>query len=107
MNIGSILTEQAISILKGLSSVEVMEPKEARFKVETSIKLERAPKWTLNGHILCPCPEIRIERQGTSNRLIFTQTDSSMCGTVQFTSGKSKSEAQLTVTGNYLLTYSE
>ncbi|XP_073675951.1 obscurin [Garra rufa] len=90
--------EQAISILKGLSSVEVMEPKEARFKVETSIKLERAPKWTLNGRILCPCPEIRIERQGTSNKLIFTQTDSSMSGTVQFTSGKSKSEAQLTVT---------
>ncbi|XP_052419981.1 obscurin [Carassius gibelio] len=95
--------EQAISILKGLSSVEVMEPKEARFKVETSIKLERAPKWTLNGQILCPCPEIRIERQGTSNRLIFTQTDSSMCGTVQFTSGKSKSEAQLTVTERPLI----
>ncbi|KAF4110126.1 obscurin [Onychostoma macrolepis] len=95
--------EQAISILKGLSSVEVMEPKEARFKVETSIKLERAPKWTLNGQILCPCPEIRIERQGTSNRLIFTQTDSSMCGTVQFASGKSKSEAQLTVTERPLI----
>ncbi|KAL1270084.1 hypothetical protein QQF64_032373 [Cirrhinus molitorella] len=95
--------EQAISILKGLSSVEVMEPKEARFKVETSIKLERAPKWTLNGRILCPCPEIRIERQGTSNRLIFTQTDSNMSGTVQFTSGKSKSEAQLTVTERPLI----
>ncbi|XDV49254.1 hypothetical protein PO909_018537 [Leuciscus waleckii] len=95
--------EQAISILKGLSSVEVMEPKEARFKVETSIKLERAPKWTLNGQMLCPCPEIRIERQGTSNRLIFTQTDSSMCGIVQFTSGKSKSEAQLTVTERPLI----
>ncbi|KAG1973513.1 obscurin [Pimephales promelas] len=95
--------EQAISILKGLSSVEVMEPKEARFKVETSIKLERAPKWTLNGQMLCPCPEIRIEREGTSNRLIFTQTDSSMCGIVQFTSGKSKSEAQLTVTERPLI----
>ncbi|XP_043103008.1 obscurin [Puntigrus tetrazona] len=95
--------EQAISILKGLSSVEVMEPKEARFKVETSIKLERAPKWTLNGQILYPCPEVRIERQGTSNRLIFTQTDSSMCGTVQFTSGKSKSEAQLTITERPLI----
>ncbi|XP_051524815.1 obscurin [Myxocyprinus asiaticus] len=95
--------EQAISILKGLSSVEVMEPKEARFKVETSIKLERAPKWTLNGRLLSPCSEIRIERQGTSNRLIFTQTDCSMCGIVQFTSGKSKSEAQLTVTERPLI----
>ncbi|XP_051964162.1 obscurin [Xyrauchen texanus] len=95
--------EQAISILKGLSSVEVMEPKEARFKVETSIKLERAPKWTLNGRLLSPCSEIKIERQGTSNRLIFTQTDCSMCGIVQFTSGKSKSEAQLTVTERPLI----
>lgn len=86
--------------MKALSSVEVMEPKEARFKVETSIQLVRAPKWTLNGRLLSPCPEIRIEREGTSNKLIFTKTDSSMCGTVQFISGKSKTEAQLTVTGN-------
>ncbi|KAI7798028.1 putative obscurin, partial [Triplophysa rosa] len=95
--------EQAISILKGLSSVEVMEPKEARFKVETSIKLVRAPKWTLNGRLLSPCPEIRIEREGTSNKLIFAKTDSSMCGIVQFISGKSKSEAQLTVTERPLI----
>ncbi|KAK2841467.1 hypothetical protein Q7C36_013046 [Tachysurus vachellii] len=90
--------EQAISIVCGLSSVEVMEPKEARFRVETNIKAERAPKWTLNGELLSPGPEVRIEREGTTHRLTFTNTNSSMCGTVQFSSGKSRSTAQLTVT---------
>ncbi|GAA6091334.1 obscurin, partial [Tachysurus ichikawai] len=90
--------EQAISIVRGLSSVEVMEPKEARFRVETNIKAERAPKWTLNGELLSPGPEVRIEREGTTHRLTFTNTNSSMCGTIQFSSGKSRSTAQLTVT---------
>ncbi|XP_072537299.1 obscurin [Salminus brasiliensis] len=90
--------EQAISIVRGLSSIEVMEPKEARFRVETSIKAERAPKWTLNGELLSSSPEVKIEREGTSHRLTFTSTDSTMCGTVQFSSGKSKSTAELTVT---------
>ncbi|KAK3566244.1 hypothetical protein QTP86_030032, partial [Hemibagrus guttatus] len=90
--------EQAISIVRGLSSVEVMEPKEARFRVETNIKAERAPKWTLNGELLSPGPEIRIEKEGTSHRLSFTNTNSSMCGIIQFSSGKSRSTAQLTVT---------
>ncbi|XP_049341975.1 obscurin [Astyanax mexicanus] len=93
-----VFPEQAISIVRGLSSVEVMEPKEARFRVETSIKAERAPKWTLNGALLFSSPEVKIEREGTSHRLIFTNTDSSMCGTVQFSSGKSRTTAELTVT---------
>lgn len=94
-----VLPEQAISIVRGLSSVEVMEPKEACFRVETSIDAERAPKWTLNGELLSSGPEVRIERKGTSHRLTFTNTNSSMCGIVQFSSGKSRSTAQLTVTG--------
>ena len=81
--------------MRGLSSVEVTEPKEARFRVETSIKAERAPKWTLNGELLASSPEVKIEREGTSHRLVFTSTDSSMCGTVQFSSGKSKSTAEI------------
>lgn len=94
-----VLPEQAISIVRGLSSVEVMEPKEAHFRVETSIKAERAPKWTLNGKLLSPGPEVRIKREGTSHRLTFTNTNSSLCGIIQFSSGKSRSTAQLTVTG--------
>ncbi|KAI5610425.1 obscurin isoform X2 [Silurus asotus] len=90
--------EQAISIVRGLSSVEVMEPKEARFRVETSIKVERSPKWTLNGELLSSGPEVRIEKEGTSHRLTFTNTNSRMSGVIQFSSGKSKSTAQLTVT---------
>ncbi|XP_046727924.1 obscurin [Silurus meridionalis] len=90
--------EQAISIVRGLSSVEVMEPKEARFRVETSIKVERSPKWTLNGELLSSGPEVRIEKEGTSHRLTFTNTNSRMSGVIQFSSGKSKSAAQLTVT---------
>lgn len=94
-----VLPEQAISIVRGLSSVEVMEPKEARFRVETNIKAERAPKWTLNGELLSCGPEVKIEKDGTSHRLTFTNTNSNMCGIVQFCSGKSRSTAQLTVTG--------
>lgn len=94
-----VLPEQAISIVRGLSSVEVMEPKEARFRVETSIKTERAPKWTLNGELLNSGPEMKIEREGTSHWLTFTNTNSNMCGIIQFSSGKSRSTAQLTVTG--------
>lgn len=93
------LPEQAISIVRGLSSVEVMEPKEARFRVETSIKAGRAPKWTLNGALISSSPEVKIEREGTSHRLTFMNTNSSMCGIIQFSSGKSRSTAQLTVTG--------
>lgn len=88
--------------MRGLSSVEVIEPKEARFRAETSIKAERAPKWTLNGELLSSSPEVKIEREGTSHWLVFRNTNSSLCGTVQFSSGKSKSTAELLVTGKHL-----
>ncbi|XP_041913572.1 obscurin isoform X1 [Alosa sapidissima] len=92
-----LVEEQAISIVRGLTSVVVIEPKEAKFRVETSIKSVRPPKWTLNGQVLVDSQEVRIEKEGTMHWLIFTSTNSTMSGPVQFTFGKSKSTAQLTV----------
>ncbi|KAK1801420.1 hypothetical protein P4O66_022686, partial [Electrophorus voltai] len=95
--------EQAISIVRALSSVEVMEPKEACFRVETNLRAERMPRWTLNRELLSSSPEVIIESNGTSHRLKFTNTNSSMSGIVQFSFGKSRSTAQLTVTEHPLV----
>ncbi|XP_029906333.1 obscurin [Myripristis murdjan] len=92
-----LVEEQAISIVRGMSSVEVMEPQAALFKVETSLKSGRAPKWTLNGDLLEPSPMMMMERQGTLHSLRIASTDSSMSGPVLFVAGKSRSTAQLTV----------
>ncbi|XP_055077076.1 obscurin [Periophthalmus magnuspinnatus] len=89
--------EQAITIVKGMRSVEVMEPKPARFKVETNIKSVRPPRWVLNGEDLEQSQTVDIDREGTIHSLCFTSTDSSLSGPVVFVAGKSKSTAQLTV----------
>nr|XP_029489197.1 obscurin-like [Oncorhynchus nerka] len=92
-----LVEEQAISIVQGLRSVEVTEPREAMFQVETSLRAGRPPKWTLDGEVLMDGPELSIVRQGTVHTLCFISTDSSMTGPVQFNAGKSRSTAQLTV----------
>nr|XP_046157554.1 obscurin isoform X4 [Oncorhynchus gorbuscha] len=92
-----LVEEQAISIVQGLRSVEVTEPREAMFQVETSLRVGRPPKWTLDGEVLMDGPELSIVRQGTVHTLCFISTDSSMTGPVQFNAGKSRSTAQLTV----------
>ncbi|XP_052383005.1 obscurin isoform X31 [Oncorhynchus keta] len=92
-----LVEEQAISIVQGLRSVEVTEPREAMFQVETSLRVGRPPKWTLDGEVLMDGPELSIDRQGTVHTLCFISTDSSMTGSVQFNAGKSRSTAQLTV----------
>ncbi|KAL7396811.1 hypothetical protein ABVT39_012149 [Epinephelus coioides] len=88
---------RAISIVRGMSSVEVTEPEPALFQVETSLKSGRPPRWTLNGEVLEPCAAVNIDRQGTLHSLCFTYTESSMSGPVLFVAGKSRSTAQLTV----------
>uniref|UniRef100_A0A087Y7T0 Obscurin, cytoskeletal calmodulin and titin-interacting RhoGEF b n=1 Tax=Poecilia formosa TaxID=48698 RepID=A0A087Y7T0_POEFO len=89
--------EQAISIVRGMKSVEVMEPKPALFQVETSLKSGRPPKWTLNSEVLEHSAGVNIDRQGNLHSLCFTSTDSSMSGPVVFVAGKSRSTAQLSV----------
>ncbi|XP_039984506.1 obscurin [Xiphias gladius] len=92
-----LVEEQAISIVRGMSSVEVMEPEPALFQVETSLKSGRPPRWTLNGEVLEPCAAVNINREGTLHSLCLNSTESSMSGPVLFVAGKSRSTAQLTV----------
>lgn len=91
--------EQAISIVRGMTSVEVMEPDPALFQVETSLKSGRPPKWTLNNQVLEPCAAVNIDRDGAVHSLRLTSTDTSMSGPVVFVAGKSRSTAQLAVKG--------
>lgn len=94
-----MIVEQAISIVREMSSVEVMEPEPARFQVETSLKSGRAPRWTLNGEVLEPSTTVDIDRRGTLHSLQLVSTESSMSGPVVFVAGKSRSTAQLVVKG--------
>ncbi|XP_026016073.1 obscurin isoform X7 [Astatotilapia calliptera] len=92
-----LVEEQAITIVRGMKSMEVMEPEPARFQVETNLKSGRPPKWTLNGEVMEPCAAVDIDREATLHSLCFTSTESSMSGPVVFVAGKSRSTAQLTV----------
>ncbi|XP_036067366.1 obscurin-like [Oryzias melastigma] len=92
-----LVEEQAICIVRGMKSMEVMEPEPALFQVETNLKSGRPPRWTLNGEVLETCSTVNIDREGTLHSLCFTSTDSSMSGPVMFVAGKSRSTAQLMV----------
>ncbi|XP_063789873.1 obscurin-like protein 1 isoform X2 [Pseudophryne corroboree] len=87
----------AIQMFQSLRDVKVLAPNDACFECEVSIPLSRPPQWSLNGIMLHNGTDIAIEIRGNRHRLILRNTHIGMSGTVRFTAGKTRSEAQLIV----------
>ncbi|XP_069838691.1 obscurin-like protein 1 isoform X2 [Dendropsophus ebraccatus] len=87
----------AVQLYKNLKDVKVTAPDDACFECEVSIPLSRPPQWSLNGVLLHNGGDIIIEARGNRHRLTLQNTYPAMSGTVRFTAGKTRAEAQLSV----------
>ncbi|MEE6489032.1 hypothetical protein FKM82_015464 [Ascaphus truei] len=87
----------AIHLVRGVSAVTVTAPGDACFECELSVPMSRPPQWSLNGILLHSGPDVILENKGTRHKLTLRRTHPRMTGTVRFTAGKTRSEAQLTV----------
>ncbi|XP_056391854.1 obscurin-like protein 1 [Hyla sarda] len=87
----------AIQLYKNLRDVKVTAPDDACFECEVSLPLSRPPQWSLNGVQLHNGGDIIIEARGNRHRLTLQDTYPEMSGTVRFTAGKTRAEAQLIV----------
>ncbi|XP_069792095.1 obscurin-like protein 1a isoform X2 [Narcine bancroftii] len=92
-----LVEEQAILMVKSLEDVEVTAPETALLECEVSVPVIRAPQWSLNGQVLQNGKGVRVENNGTIQRLILSETSPKMTGLVKFTAGKARSSAHLTV----------
>uniref|UniRef100_A0A3B4YED4 Obscurin-like protein 1 n=1 Tax=Seriola lalandi dorsalis TaxID=1841481 RepID=A0A3B4YED4_SERLL len=92
-----LTVEQSLLMVRELKDVEVKAPDEACFECEVSVPVLKAPVWSLNGEPLQPSPQVLLEKMGTVHRLTLRQTSPDMNGVVEFSSGKTKSRAQLQV----------
>ncbi|XP_071341534.1 obscurin isoform X9 [Trachinotus anak] len=88
---------QSLLMVRELKDVEVKAPDEACLECEVSVPVLKAPVWSLNGKPLEPSPRVLVEKMGTVHRLTLRQTSPDMSGVVEFSSGKTKSRAQLQV----------
>ncbi|XP_072301437.1 obscurin isoform X2 [Eucyclogobius newberryi] len=88
---------QSVSLVRGLSDLQVVAPDDARFEVEVSVPLQMSPVWTLKGVALRPGPGVLMEKMGTLHRLTLRQTTAETSGDVEFVSGKTRSRARLAV----------
>ncbi|KAM8806950.1 obscurin-like protein 1 [Eudromia elegans] len=92
-----LVEAEAVQVLRGLRSVEVVAPGEAHFECEVSGALPHAPQWSLNGEELRAGAHVRMESQGRVHRLTLSATATGMSGVVKVSLGQARSKAQLTV----------
>uniref|UniRef100_A0A3Q1FZP8 Obscurin-like protein 1 n=1 Tax=Acanthochromis polyacanthus TaxID=80966 RepID=A0A3Q1FZP8_9TELE len=95
-----LVEAQALVMVQDLEDIEVTEPEPTSFQCEVSVAINKPPVWTLNGETLQPGPSVRLENHGTLHKLTLKNTSVDMSGTVNFTLGKAKSSAMLSVVVN-------